>query len=84
LLLALVERRLDVPGEPVSMSELIEHGWPGERILPYAAENRVRVSLSELRRMGLRSVLLKRGEGWLLDPDVRARLLSSRELLETC
>ena len=42
LLLILVERRLDRPGQAVETSELIDRCWPGERMRPQAGRMRVR------------------------------------------
>lgn len=43
-------------------------GWPGERMVPEAAASRVYTAVRELRAMGLRPVLDRRAEGYLLDP----------------
>ncbi len=66
----LLAERLDVPGEPLDLDALLAAGWPGERVLPEAASNRVYVAIATLRKLGLRSVLLSRELGCLLDPDV--------------
>jgi predicted ATPase/Flp pilus assembly protein TadD len=70
LLDVLVARRLDAPGVPLTLEALMEAGWPGERVLPIAALNRVRVAVTALRNMGLRRVLIFREGGHLLDPEV--------------
>lgn len=72
LLEALVQKRLQSPGVAASFDELIAAGWPGERVLPLAAQNRLRVAVTTLRNMGLRQVLVFREGGHLLDPDVPA------------
>ncbi|MBN8616515.1 MAG: tetratricopeptide repeat protein [Deltaproteobacteria bacterium] len=72
LLDALVQKRLAQPGVAASFDELIAAGWPGERVLPLAAQNRLRVAMTTLRNMGLRQVLVFRDGGHLLDPDVPA------------
>jgi hypothetical protein len=69
---ALVRARLARPGAPVTPDELVAAGWPGERVLPLAAQNRLRVALSTLRHLGLRGVIVHREGGHLLDPSVPA------------
>jgi tetratricopeptide (TPR) repeat protein len=66
----LAEHRLSAPGEPVSVDELVAAGWPDERMLPSAAGNRIGVALTSLRKLGLRELLRREGEGYALDPAV--------------
>jgi predicted ATPase len=68
ILLGLVERQRSHPGRGLSLAELQEAGWPGERILPQAASNRIYVAMNQLRKMGLKDALKKSGEGYYLDP----------------
>ncbi|MBL8684741.1 MAG: tetratricopeptide repeat protein [Myxococcales bacterium] len=56
---ALVEAK-SRPGEWLSIDALFAVGWPGERALASAANNRVHVALSDLRRRGLRPWLVHR------------------------
>jgi hypothetical protein len=70
LLVALAEQRMRAPGVPLTSDALHEAGWRGERMSIDAAANRLRVSLSTLRTLGLRSALRTVGEGYLLDPAV--------------
>jgi len=74
---ALVQKRLASPGVAASFDELIAAGWPGERVLPLAAQNRLRVAVTTLRNMGLRHVLVFRDGGHLLDPDVPAQVATA-------
>ncbi|MCC7541778.1 MAG: tetratricopeptide repeat protein, partial [Deltaproteobacteria bacterium] len=67
---ALIERRLAQPGAALSTEALFAAGWPGERALPQASANRVKVALSSLRTMGLRAMLLHGEDGYSLDPAV--------------
>lgn len=67
---ALVEARLATPGEALNQEQLTAVGWPGERMQPAAAANRVKVALSTLRSAGLRELLVRRAGGYLLDPNV--------------
>ncbi|MEL6342243.1 MAG: tetratricopeptide repeat protein [Myxococcota bacterium] len=66
-LASLVERE---PGAYATAETLIAAGWPGERIVPASARNRLAVTLSRLRKAGLRDVLQNAHEGWRLDPEV--------------
>ena len=70
LLLALARSRLDSPGRASSRDELVEAGWPGERMSDYAADKRLRTTIWTLRRLGFERLLLTRDEGYLLDPFV--------------
>lgn len=77
LLLALAERRRARPGEAVTHEELRAAAWPGERMSAAVARNRLHVSLSTLRSLGLRDLLLSRGEGYALDPRVPLRVVGA-------
>lgn len=72
LVLAFIERR-DKGGAPLAIDELREAGWPGEVIHHDAAVNRIHVALAELRKRGLKPILKRRDQGYLLDPDVEVR-----------
>ena len=67
LFAALVAHYLTAPGEPMSLDELIEHGWPGEKMDAESAINRVHVSLTTLRKLGLRELLNRDEQGYYLD-----------------
>jgi len=64
----LIERRVEAPGRALTLEELFEAGWPGERIQRKAAANRVYVTLTKLRQLGLGALLQSRDDGFLLDP----------------
>ncbi len=51
---ALIERNREAPGASLTVQDLLEAGWPGERPMAEAGANRVYVALTKLRRMGLR------------------------------
>ena len=70
LLCALADARRDRPGQALSRPTLIERGWPGERILPKAAGNRLGVALTTLRKLGLGRLLQRTHGGYRLDPAV--------------
>jgi len=57
-----------------SLGELVEAGWPGERMSRAAARNRLHVSLNRLRAMGLAQILLTTDDGYVLDPSVIVEL----------
>ena len=77
VLRVLVEQRLKVPGEPLSVPFVLRTCWPGERVLPDAGVWRVRQVVKRLRRSGLRHALRTKGSGYLLDPRVPLRLVPS-------
>jgi hypothetical protein len=64
----LVDQQREAPGRGLSLVELQEAGWPGERILPQAASNRIYVAMNQLRKLGLKDWLKKSAEGYLIDP----------------
>ena len=70
ILQRLVELRLDEEAESLSVYELMEAGWPGEKLHPEAGTNRVYVAVTTLRNLGLRDLLVYRDEGYTLDPSV--------------
>lgn len=59
----------------MSSQTLVAEGWPGQRIQPDAAVNRLRGILFRLRALGLRDILRTREDGYLLDPVVEVRLV---------
>jgi len=65
---ALAEQRMTLPGVALSQDELLAYAWPGERMTADAAANRMKVALSTLRKLGLRSLIQRTEEGYLLDP----------------
>lgn len=66
----LVAQRLKAPGQPVNTRELVEAGWPDERVVKGAGSNRVYVAINTLRSYGLKKVLITHDDGYLLDPSV--------------
>lgn len=67
----LVRLRVDSPGEGASLVDLFDQGWPGERIDPHSAAMRVHQAVATLRKLGLRRELLRKQDGYLLDPALR-------------
>ncbi|WP_441291469.1 ATP-binding protein [Sorangium sp. KYC3313] len=68
LLHALAEQQRSAPGRGLSLAALKEAGWPGERILPEAAANRIYVAMNQLRKLGMKPWLRRDAEGYSLDP----------------
>lgn len=58
---------------PLTRSELIEAGWPGERLRADAAASRVYVALNELRKLGLEQALDRYDGGWRISPWTEVR-----------
>jgi predicted ATPase len=74
ILLALAAHWLDAAAAPVTAARLIEAAWPGERIQPRAARNRLHVALTTLRKLGLRELLKASGDGYALAEHVVVRI----------
>ena len=68
--LRLILDRLSRPDDKPNLAwdELLEAGWPGERMRADAGAHRVRVAVSTLRKMGLRDVLRTEDTGYRIDP----------------
>ena len=67
----LLERHRAEPGRTSSTWELLDAGWPGEKILPDAGANRVYAALKRLRNMGLRNVIERSEDGYRISPHAR-------------
>jgi tetratricopeptide (TPR) repeat protein len=70
VLAKLVDARVRAPGAAVPAPALVEAGWPGERMPPRSAANRLHVTLGLLRALGLRDLIEHAMGGWRLSPDV--------------
>jgi hypothetical protein len=75
LVAALARRRAAEPGATFGIGELLEIGWPGERLVERTGANRVHVALTSLRNLGLRDVIERVGEGYRLTPKVAVQLV---------
>lgn len=64
----LVRLHQERPMTTISVHELVDVGWPGERILVDAGTNRVYVALTHLRKRGLNRVLEHHAGGYRLAP----------------
>ncbi len=58
----------------LKQTDLVSAGWPGERVLVDAAATRVRVAIATLRQLGLRSTLLTRDDGYVIDKNTRVEI----------
>jgi tetratricopeptide (TPR) repeat protein len=81
LLAHLVRLRTTCPGQAVSARALVAVGWPDEKVSLQAGLNRVHVSLTKLRKLGLASVIVRTQSGCLLDPSVRVERADSDRCL---
>lgn len=79
LLAYLVRRRIDDPGVGLTMDEIVRGGWPEERVSRSAGKNRVHVSLSRLRKLGLDAVLRTEGQKHFLDPKIAVRIAAGAD-----
>ncbi len=70
ILLALAEAREAGLVGFTSRDELVAAGWPGESLPRQTASNRLHVTLSSLRKLGLEAVLVRSDRGYRLDPAV--------------
>ncbi|MCA9621818.1 MAG: AAA family ATPase [Myxococcales bacterium] len=74
MLVALVQARVRQPGRALGQEELLEAGWPGERMIESAAKRRIQVMLSRMRDLGLRDVIQTTEAGYRIDPQCVVRL----------
>jgi len=70
VLAGLVDRRVDAPGEPMTLDDVLVSGWPGERMSPESGARRVYVTINRLRKLGLGELLVTTGDGYMLDSRV--------------
>lgn len=68
LLLALVDAHRR--GVALPVAGLLAAGWPGERMAPAVARNRLHVALNALRDLGLRAHLRRDEAGYALSPEL--------------
>lgn len=74
ILLELARARRDRPGAFRSTDDLIEAGWPGEKMRADAAMKRLHTAIWTLRSLGLEEILISSDDGYALDPKVRLDL----------
>ena len=75
----LASHRQRYPGHPVPFATLVRAGWPDEAILAAAAKNRLHVTIARLRKSGLERTLVRRDDGYLLDPERLVRIADRHE-----
>ena len=81
LLVSLARRRIDGDRHPVKHDDLIEAAWPGDRSRRASALNRLAFSISELRRLGLRELILRTPGGYALSIDAKVSWSDSELML---
>jgi hypothetical protein len=72
LLSVLVARHFE-RGPPITDQELRAVLWPGDRMSPASAKNRLHVALHGLRAMGLGKLIRFEHNGWILSPELEVR-----------
>jgi predicted ATPase len=66
---ALLQAWRNAPGKPLATDDVLRAAWPGERVNKRAGASRVYVTISMLRDLGLRELILSAEEGgYLLNP----------------
>lgn len=68
VLVALAEQRRTGSGQPMAVDALLASAWPDERVRADAGAHRVRVAVSTLRKLGLRTYLETVRGGYRLVP----------------
>ncbi len=76
---AVVTAHRTCPRRGLTVNEVFDAGWFGERAQPGALSGRVYSAISKLRRMGLGDVLVRTDAGYLLDP--RCCVIEERPIL---
>lgn len=74
ILLELARAHVERGGEALSLDEIIQAGWPGERLGLSSAANRVRVALATLRKLGLKDAIKTVQGGYTLDATLAVSL----------
>jgi predicted ATPase len=70
VLLALLETHAEYKDRALTADQLLSAGWPDEKVLYDAGMLRVYTAVRRLRKLGLENVLIRRDDGYLLDPGV--------------
>ncbi|MEZ4462436.1 MAG: hypothetical protein R3E66_22475 [bacterium] len=70
ILVGLATNRVQNPGSGISLDDVVELGWPGERVTPEAAASRVYTAIRTLRGFGLEDYLLTSDEGYYLSTEL--------------
>jgi ATP/maltotriose-dependent transcriptional regulator MalT len=73
----LIDRHLE-KGEGLSVDDLLAAGWPNERVAGRSGASRVYNAVTTLKKLGLDPILLRRNDGYLLDPSAHVVLTDDR------
>ena len=76
ILKALVDQRIEHPGDPVPTFDLIEQAWPDENLEPATGRNRIYVAINRLRDMGLDGLINNEQGGYYLSTEYSIRRVS--------
>ncbi len=71
ILQGLVEHSAHAGRAGLSVDELLAVGWPGEKMARSSALNRLYVALATLRSLGLRDVIVRGPDGYVLVAEIR-------------
>ncbi len=71
---ALVQAHRARPGTPVTVAELLDAAWPGEQLQAKAGANRVYVAMTNLRKLGLRALVMRGEGGYSISTEVALRV----------
>lgn len=71
ILLALVDKHQTAEGEPLTVWDLLQAGWPGENPSREAGANRVYVAVASIRQLGVRDLIERFDDGYRLSPRSR-------------
>lgn len=74
VLKCLVEQHRRAPGHPLSLHELLGAGWPGQRPLGESGSSRVYMALYTLRKSGLEGLVVRRDDGYMIEPGLRVSI----------
>ena len=74
ILMALVKAHQG-DGAPLTVDQVLEAGWPDERILPDAGRARVYMAISTLRKLGLGPLMERMDEGYRFAPGLSLQLV---------
>jgi len=70
ILQRLAQQHVARPGEPLGLAQVLEAGWPGERMGADSGARRVYVTINRLRKLGLGALVLTMGDGYMLSPNL--------------
>jgi tetratricopeptide (TPR) repeat protein len=77
LLWELCSHQLKGADQPMTTEELVAATWPGQRLRGRSGANRLYVAVAELRKLGLRDVIVRDKRGYWLAAEVRPQVDST-------